>query len=181
MVAPTVSALIESFPMPTLSSLADARTRPSYTTLRRIQTELNGNAASVPSDGGGGLNGHLTLTITPEAYLLLAGVAYNPPALPPPPVLDVTFSNRRYEEAKTVFHTYHAVDTALKHQIIKATPPLYIAALQSTTTGFGNVTTLQLLDHLWRGYGEITQTELGTNAARMAAPWNPPTPIESLY
>jgi hypothetical protein len=188
MVTPTVSSLIESFPMPKLSSIADARTRPSYTTLRRIQTEINGNAASVPSDGGGGLNGHLTLTITPEAYLLLAGVAYNPPALPPAPVLpafsspaEVSFATRRYEEAKTVFHTYHAVDTALKHQIIKSTPPLYIAALQSTTTGFGNVTTLQLLAHLWRGYGDITQTELGANAARMAAPWNPPTPIESLY
>jgi hypothetical protein len=70
-------------------------------------------------------------------------------------------SHKSIANKKQVFKTYHKVDQALCNQIIAAVPDIYIRALKLATTGFRNVTSLQLLMHLWSNYGTITQKELG--------------------
>jgi hypothetical protein len=64
-----------------------------------------------------------------------------------------------------------------------AVPDVYIWALKRKKTGFGNVTSLQLLTHLWTSYGTITQKELvvDDNQTRIQLPWSPPTLIEELF
>ena len=42
--------------------------QPDYPTLKRIKDELKANAASVPSDLGGGNHGHLGIVLTPQEY-----------------------------------------------------------------------------------------------------------------
>jgi hypothetical protein len=101
------------------------------------------------------------------------------PANPTAPV--IADLNRRHAEAQLLFQTYQNVDQALRNQVIAAVPEVYIVALRDDITGFGTVTTRQLLAHLWSSYGTITQTELDTNDLRMQTPWNPPTPIEALF
>jgi hypothetical protein len=39
----------------------------------------------------------------------------------------------------------------------------------------------QLLSHLFESYERITARELKKNLARIAAPWNPDTPIETVF
>jgi hypothetical protein len=186
----TASSITAYFPTPIITPLASATTgQPTYATLRVAQTQLNGNAASIPSHSGDGIHGHLALTLTPEQYLALTGVEFvppvNPPAQPDHPngatAAQITEINRLHVAAQATFRTYYETDKALRNQLILATPSAYVRALYDDTLGFGNVTCLQLLIHLWHNYGRITQTELDANLLRMAAAWNPPTPIEVLF
>jgi hypothetical protein len=116
-------------------------------------------------------------------------VAFDPPENPPPqPVhpagatsIIINEANRQHLEQKQTFKAYHAVDHALRNQIIALLPDIYIRALKHATTGYGNVTTRTFLEHLWTNYGAITQAELNDNETRMQIPWNPPMPIEVLF
>jgi hypothetical protein len=74
----------KSFTTAILSPIATSRTRPTYASLHKAQSELNGNVASIHTNLGGGLHGHLALTIAPAAYLVLSNqIEFVPPANPP--------------------------------------------------------------------------------------------------
>jgi len=183
--------ITESFPVKVLSPIATSIAPPSYATIQLAQTQLNSNATSVPSQGGDGVHGHLALTVTPARYAELSNgnVAFVAPINPPiDPVhganataFQIAENIRQHKAQLTTFRTYHDVDKALRNMLIDAVHPVYIRALYDTSVGFGNVTTLQLLTHLWTHYGVITQDELDANNARMSQAWSPPTPIEVLF
>jgi hypothetical protein len=94
-----------------------------------------------------------------------------------PTAPQITKANCLHLEQKQIFQTYHAVDKALRNQILEAVPDVYVCSLRSLVTGYGNITSLQLLEHLLTKYGAITQAELYANEACMTLPWNPPIPI----
>ena len=50
--------------------------------LRKLKTELMRNASSVPSDLGGGANGHLGLLLTAPEYQPVNAIAYVRPVHP---------------------------------------------------------------------------------------------------
>ena len=56
--------------------------RPDYKALHRLFKELKANAASVMSDLGGGLYGHLGLLLTAAAYFCLTPHPYVRPSMP---------------------------------------------------------------------------------------------------
>jgi hypothetical protein len=159
MAAPA-SAVTTNFPFPELTKIRTTLAPPTYATNQVLQGELNANAMSVYSAGGGGLHGHLTLTVTPACYLQIAQVAFPVPA--PPPVIPVlpaaaiAEAVRAHSEAQRTFKLYHDINKALLRSIIKATPATYIDALSDSKFGFTNVTTLQLLTHLRDTYGALT-------------------------
>lgn len=187
--ASTDSRITANFPTPVLTLIASATTPPTYHSLRLLQKEINANAASVHSNDGGGLHGHLALTISAADYLVLAGVAFIPPVAPPiapvvPPGatgLVINEANRQHLEDQRLFQRYHDVDKALLRQVIAACPASYIDFLSDPTLGFAQVTCLQMLTHLKTNYGRITLAEKEANQLRMAAPWSPPTSIEILF
>jgi hypothetical protein len=88
---------------------------------------------------------------------------------------------RLHKEALATFQLYHNVDKALRNQLIKATPEVFIQATKDPILGFGRCTCLTILTHLRTAYGEITPDELDRNLERMSAAWHPPTPIEDLF
>ena len=125
-----------NFPAPTLTPIGTTTSQPTYLTIENAQRELNANAISVHSFGGGGLNGHFTLTITPAAYLAIAGVPYEPPEAPPsepvfpndaPTGPQITEANRLLLVRQKTFRLY--LDKALVRQILAATPAIYLNAL----------------------------------------------------
>ena len=185
----TASVITASFPTLKLTPISSATHPPTYATLRAAQTQLNANAASIPSHGGDGLHGHVALTLSPTDYALLSAIPFLPPNNPPP-ILEhpagltahqIAELNRIHTTACSVFRTYNEVDKALRTQIIDAVADHYIEDLYDPTLGYGNVSSLALLTHLWTNHGKITQDELDANQLRMQAPWNPPTPIEALF
>ena len=183
------SSILANFPTAVLTPIASLTSPPTYLSLETAQRELNANAASVHSYGGGGRHGHLALTIAPAAYLALATVPFVPPAVPAlapvlgdaPTAAQITEANRLHLAAQKTFQRYHDVDKALLRQLIAAVPPVYIAALNDRTIGFSNVSCLQLLTHLKDRFGRISLAEMDANTARMSTAWHPPTPIDALF
>ena len=58
---------------------------------------------------------------------------------------------------------------------------MFVNVLSDTYLGYANVTTLQLLTHLYNTYAKITDGELEDNKDAMTAPYNVNLPIETLY
>lgn len=187
----SISKIADSFPIKTLTPISTSTSKPTYATITKAQTQLNGNAMSIPSDGGDGILGHIALTVSAAAYngLSAGNVPFVPPANPGaapvhppnPTAPQIAEVNRQWKEDRTTYRTYHDVDKALRNQVIEAVDPSYIRSLYNTTTGYGNLTCRQLLEHLWLQYGTIMQDELDANTTSMMQPWSPPTPIETLF
>ncbi|KAI2512280.1 hypothetical protein MHU86_2156 [Fragilaria crotonensis] len=138
---------------------------------------------------------YLMLTITPAAYLAMAGVPFVPPIAPPPaePVFPnhapssayITESNPLRLICQKTFRLYHDVNKALICQIMLAATPasIYLNAAPSNNcqSGFSRVIMcLQMLPHLHKQYGKITMAMKDKNACRMTATWQLPTPIDRL-
>ena len=70
----TVSVITASFPTIVLTPISTATNPPTYATLRAAQTQLNANAASIPSHGGDGLHGHIVLTLATPDYAALSTI-----------------------------------------------------------------------------------------------------------
>jgi hypothetical protein len=145
-----------NFPFPLLTPFATAHQPPTHNTILLLQRELNSNAMSVHSNDGGGLHGYLTLTVSPQRYLHIAGAGnvFPVPVAPAPLInpagtqIQVAEAIHQHAEQVRVFTRYHNTDKALVRAIIAATPSTYIDALADAELGYANVTTLQLLQHL---------------------------------
>jgi hypothetical protein len=186
-----VSTTDNDFPNPILTPLCDHVSSHKYETIHTAQLQLNANARSVHSDGSDGQLGHLALTITPAAYIALSTcnvpfiAPLNPPVHPEHPAgstpSQISEINHQHKEDKKVFRQYHAIDNALRNQIIAVVPHVYSSTLSDDTVGFGNVTCLQIITHLKTQYGVITSDELDNNLLRMKTPWHPPVTIEAMF
>jgi hypothetical protein len=182
----TLSKIVDGFPHPTVPSIIGI---PTYEALKDLQLALNANAASVRSNLGNGLLGLLALTVSPEVHDTLAGEPFvvplnpGPAATIPDALTGAQIANIRqdHDELKALFVEYYATDKALKQQIIGAVDKLYLRTLNHRITGFANVTTRQMLVHLYTTYGRLTPADVQNNDAAMKQPYNPNEPIETLF
>jgi hypothetical protein len=71
------------------------------------------------------------------------------------------------DELNALFVEYYATDKALKQQIIGAVDKLYLRTLNHRITGFANVTTQQILVHIYTTYGRLTPADVQNNNAAM--------------
>jgi hypothetical protein len=178
-----------NFPFSVLTPIATINSTPSFLSIRTVQQQLNSNAASVHSYEGGANHGLLTLTVTPQAYLQIAGVPFVQPPIPPAhpnlqglnTAAQIAQAVREHIEDKRTFLEYRDTDKALVRMLMDATPVQYVQALADPVLGFSAITCLQILTHLHAEYGQISLHDTEDNNERMNAAWNPPTPIEDLF
>ena len=90
-------------------------------------------------------------------------------------------TNCAFLEARRVYTIYHATEKALKTQLISACPNNYLQELFDDDVSYGNVTTLDILTHLWLNHGAVIQMALDDNPERMKTPWHPATPTQVLF
>ena len=76
--------IVSTFPHAAILGTHAPGTEPTYDSLHLAITQLNANAASIPTDGGNGLLGHLVLTVGDTAYAALSTVNVAHPAPPDP-------------------------------------------------------------------------------------------------
>ena len=180
------------FPYQVLSRIADPPAQaPTFSSLTRLQSELDANARAITTHLGGGRHGHLVLTQQLARLQALPG--YEPFVVPvnpgPLPVYPNTATERtlkqvtdRFKLATTQYKTYHDTDRALKKLVLQACDELYLEPLRDPVHGFTELTTLQILTHLWAQFGTITRAELRANSVALLQPfWQPHESIEGLF
>jgi hypothetical protein len=69
----------------------------------------------------------------------------------------------------------------LKNQIISVFEPMFLDVLNDNMVGFSNISARDMLDHLFRTYGNITAVDLEINFENMRRAWDPQHPVESLF
>ena len=80
----STGTIASSFPHPTLTPIATSTMEPTYSTLCIAQTQLNANAASIHSNAGDRIHGHIVLMLPPADFTVLAGGAvFDAPDMPP--------------------------------------------------------------------------------------------------
>ena len=148
--------------------------RPDYKALHWLFKELKANAASVMSDLGGGLYGHLGLLLTAAAYLRLTPHPYVRPAMPAALVIphgttnhEATCLREEWQEEKRIFRETIDVETALIKQIVAAIEPVYLDDLQNPVTNSITMPVADVMTHLFTRYGEVTQATLDAAAEKV--------------
>jgi hypothetical protein len=181
------TAPLIAFPVPVLTPIVG---RPNASSLQILQQQLYQNARSIASDRGGGAYGHLALIMPADAYLLRPNaVAFIIPVSPgmlAAPAGDATSARlfeakRVHDNATIAFTTYQAVNTALMNQILAAVERTYVQTLCDVDFGFADVLPSALLTHLKTTYGVLTGLEIETNRSKLKDPWDPSSPIETLW
>jgi hypothetical protein len=183
---PSIDSIIESFPHPTIPPITGL---PTYDTIATFLRLLNANAASVHSELGGGLLGHLSLTVSPAVYTTLSAVIFTVPINPGPvPIIPNNATTaqiqallRNHKENLRIWTLYNNVDAALKQQLVNGVNQMYLRTLENRHTGFAAVKARQIIDHLLNTYGNLTPTDLAANDTFFRTAYDPSQPIESLY
>jgi hypothetical protein len=181
-----ISHIVDGFPHPVLTKIT---TRPTYASLKVIQLQLNANAISVKSELGNGRLGLVRLAVTEAEYNKKSDVPFATPTNPG--VLEETAGLTQHQIAAAAvahkeklrkYQEYNATDKALRQQLMAAVPDMYYEALNDEDfAGYGAVTTLDLLTHLYDNYGKITAAELASNDSKMRESYDPAMPIEKLF
>ena len=183
---PTVDNIREGFPHPTVPKHSGL---PTYETIKKVHQILKANAASVSSVLSGGQHGLLGLVLTNPIYQHVTGTTFQrPPLLPAFPaipddtaILQTQALERRHNASLRTYKEVQRTDQALQQQLLSAFDNMYFQAVRDHHVGYTNVTTLQLLTHLYANYGLVTQNDLSDNDAAMKRPYDPSAPIESLF
>jgi hypothetical protein len=69
----------------------------------------------------------------------------------------------------------------LKKQIISVFEPMYLEILNDNMMGYANISAIDMLDHLFETYGNITSVDLEINFEHMCRAWDPQQPVETLF
>ena len=179
----TVESILESFPN---QHIARVPGEPTYKSIKQIEKLLVENAASMHSNLGGGNFGYLGLVIKPARYETISGgTAFNEhpnptthPTIPEgstqPQIAAIT---NRHKEEKRLYKEQECIKKALKNQLTQAFDETYIEELKNTYTGYNNVLIQNMLDFLYKTYGQITSIDLETNENKMSKPYNEDLPF----
>ena len=178
--------IIEGFPHPTITPIVGQL---SFHTLKGLKLFLNTNAASVISHFVNGTLGLLWLCLSDTVFNTLFRVPFVPPANPVPiSVIPKTSTQLQisaiidgHKREARVFHELNNTDKALKKQILGTVDDMFTSALKKRYIGYANVTTKELLNHLFTTYEKMTGNDLRVNDTRMNTPYDVNVLIEVLF
>lgn len=150
----------EQFVYPVLTKIQG---KLSYESLKVIKAELKANASAIPSELGGGMNGHLGLIVTPTEYINVSVVPYvrylNPPVLVIPAGTTGVAATRMHEEhkeAKRVFREMVELEKLLLSQLRRAVPPQYLKQFVNHHSNNIQTPIPTILTALFQRYGKVT-------------------------
>jgi hypothetical protein len=86
-----------------------------------------------------------------------------------------------WEEDVQTCRTCTSVQQALKNQIISVFEPMYLDILNYNMIGYASISAIDMLDHLFETYGNITEVDLEIIFEHMRRAWDPQQPVESLF
>jgi hypothetical protein len=187
----TVEDVIASFPHVVLPTVQG---EPYYQTIHAIRKSLQANLRAIDTHLGGGTLGHLGLIVSDVSYIMIAPATDDVPTLwirPKAPgrapsktdgtAAQISAAHHIWEEDIQTYRTYTTVQQALKKQIISVFEPMYVDVLNDNMVGFANISSRDMMDHLFSNYHNITAVDLEINFEHMHRARGPRQPVESLF
>ena len=176
----------DAFPHPTIDPIIG---QPGYETIKPMHQKLNANAAYFVSHLGNERLSLLFLTVTPAVYNTLSANVFIPPVNPGPVAqyppgatqFQIQAVNALHATNTRLFKQYNATDRALKQQLLGCVDDMFVNALSDTHIGYANVSTLDLLTHLYTAYAKITDGNLEDKKETMGAAYDVNLPIKTLF
>ena len=176
------------FPTPTLPRIVG---QPNFEKLRALKKALKANAASVQSDLGGGLYGHLGLVLDDATYYRLTNSHYVTPVHPGPLTIaentalhEAVRRREEHVEAIRLFRETVDVKNALMKQITATIDGKYIKELKNTLTDSITRPIHEVLTFLITRYGNVDSRRLAQEEEKVRNfSWNiidPPVVIFTL-
>ena len=135
---------------------------PTFSSLQELFNQAKSNASSVPSTLGGGIHGHLGLLLSPIKYESISLVPFSRPVHP---ILDLTgvtsweeTQARRllYNDARKLFSTVNAVETALKQQLTESIQSEFLKEFVHRHSRVMEDPIHTIFERLFTKYGKIT-------------------------
>lgn len=129
------------------------------------------------------------LTVTPTVYNTQSATPFVPPVNPGvalvitqamPTAAQITKAHRQHNSKAAIFKEYDDTDKALKALIMSVVDETYLRALRDRHVGYANLTTLQILRHLYNNCAKVTPYDLEQNDKQMKTQWDPNEPFETL-
>ena len=162
---------------------------PDYHSLRKLQKEADAVARKVATGWGSGLHGFLTVTQGQAEYLKITGTEWPTPTNPG---IHVSYpAGASYEDKETSrenhrahvkeWENYKLVNEAILDLLTDAVPKKYYRPMIDKMHGIADRTPFEILDHLWKTYGDITQDIIIANEAKIDLPWDMSSPILDLW
>jgi hypothetical protein len=180
-----------SFPHPILPTVEG---EPDYQTIHATRKFLQANSRAIDTHLGGGALGHLGLIISDASYSNIAPPTAEAPTLwvtPNAPgrapattdgtAAQISAARHVWEEDVQTYRTYTSVQQALKKQIISVFEPMYLYILNDNMVVYANISARDMLEHLFKTYGNITAVDLEINFEHMRRAWDPQQPVETLF
>jgi hypothetical protein len=187
----TVEDVLASFPHPILPTVEG---EPDYQTIHATRKFLQANSRAIDTHLGGGTLGHLGLIVSdadfsnispPTSKAPTFWVTPNAPGRAPEEMdgTAATLSTGRlvWEEDVQTYRTCTSVQQALKTQIIGVFEPMYLKIFNYNMVGYANISSRDMLDHLFETYGNITAVDLKINFEHTRRAWDPQQPEETLF
>jgi hypothetical protein len=166
----------------------DSLTPPTPEAVRRLRQELYTNAQNVASSLGGGDHGHLGMLMPTERYTEISTGAteYIFPTAPEIPAYSSTNAIRerqlsQYRKDIKEYEAAQALRNQLKALLLRAIPESYREVLADPDLGYVNVTPQDILQHMIKNYGQITEQDLSHNLKALETPWDPETTITTVF
>eukprot|EP00957_Ditylum_brightwellii_P156256 11893162-Ditylum_brightwellii.AAC.1 len=94
---------------------------------------------------------------------------------------EVESVHHNHKLALIQYYTYHNTDKELRAQVNSAIEQRYTKALQQGLVGLNNRTTIDLLQHLYLNYGQVTPHMMMQVDLHMCQALNPAQPIEDFF
>ena len=187
MSASLTTQIVFSLPHDPLTPL-DPNNAPTPQAIRLLSRECYANVRVVDTSLGGGIHGHLGLLMPDAQYAIAApGTAYALPNRPAVPVYTGMSSIQRdtakdaYKEQQRIYNEAHSMHNQIKKLLIAAIPKIYIDVLADDLQGFALVSARTIFAHVVDTYGKISNADLERNLKELKKPWDPSTPIESIF
>ena len=187
--APTVEELYAAFPVQA-NSISKIHGIPDRVTLNTLIDAIRENAASVNSNKGGGIYGHIGMTMSPIEYEILPNaIPFVRTAHPGVLVIPAAATIAAREDERDNYNRNHYmhvleqnIDLALKNIIMSKLDNSTYLVLKDKILHYRNITVWTLIDHLLTKHGEKTVEMLTANMEAMQADFDISQPsIEGLF
>jgi len=165
----------------------DSTKQPNRKDVLQLRRSLLSMARDISTDGSA--FGYTGLVVAGAEYNRITNnaPAYQVPIYPGNQVpqganqLAAYQNEEHYKRELKKFEDYQAASKHMKAAVKAAVPAKYLEEIADPDVEYANVTLLEMLNHLFTNYGDVTREDLDANEADLKQPWNPPDPIETLW